>query len=367
MRSFLRFGGTQTARSARSYFEFDSLVTPISGDGMSVSSAVSRVTSDTVGVQETVSPAGGYVDIVWTSAARCALVDGGCNAALYSDQLDNAAWSKSGVSATANAATAPDGTSTAEAMVESNTNVQHYTVQSVSRASAVADVIFSGYFKRGSGTRDVRIISGDGGANYYDCYINLGTGAVTALNAFGTATNGRAFVVNAGNGWFHCALVCRAPASSAMYCEFDIVNGGTSVYLGDGTSSIYAWRVGCALSGVPMAMRQTVASALASGVAQTGSGIYVKGLPANTSGILEIGDFVQCGDQLNRVTARLDSDAAGLGYLQCANPFRSATNDAPIIVNTPMCKMMLAGDSLDLETGPGQHSALTLELVEAIE
>ena len=309
--------------------------------------------------------AGAYVDLQFASASRCIPVDGGLNALLYSDQVDNAAWSKNKITVSANAHTAPDGTVTAEGIVEDSTTGQHYFSQSASRTSQVEDVVAYGYFATIASSRDVRLAVLADGSNYATCIFNLSAGTAGSTSNVGTVTNSRAFILSAGSGWFFCAIVARLPATTTMSIEVDMVNAGSVSYLGNGTGRVSAWRVGVARSSLPTRGALTTTTAT-TGTNQSGSSVYVKGLPANTQGLLKAGSFVSCGGQGNIVTAALDSDNAGKGVLQCALPWRAglADND-PIIVQTPMVKMRLASP-LGWNTAPGQFSTFDLEFVEDV-
>jgi hypothetical protein len=84
--------------------------------------------------------AGDYLSVHFVSLSRCMLVDGGGNLLLRSDELDNAAWTRSGLSGvTADSGVSPDGTSTSEVLVEDSSNTSHYIQQNVTIASAAAD------------------------------------------------------------------------------------------------------------------------------------------------------------------------------------------------------------------------------------
>lgn len=316
-----------------------------------------------------VSIAGDWIETPFASLAHCALVDNGPNALLYSDQLDNAVWNKLRTSITANAAVAPDGTSTADAIVEdTSVSTSHIITQGASRVSVAEDLCAYGYFKRGSGTRDIQMfIVADGSSNGF-CSFNLGAGTAGTSGVNGSATNVRTFIRDAGNGWYYCAVVARCPATTSLNTEIDLLNAGSSGYTGNGTSSVYAWRCGAARSSVPTRGALTIATALASGTSQTGSGLYLKGLPASTSGLLLAGDAVQIGKQFFKVLAPLDSDAAGLGYLEVSPNIRTpfADND-PVIINQPMGRYMLASDDAGYSTRAGRISTMTLEFEEALD
>jgi hypothetical protein len=314
---------------------------------------------------------GDWLDTPFVSLSRCALVDNGPNALLYSDQIDNAAWTKANVTITANGATAPDGTTTADAIVENSATSQHYVQQSVARASAAEDICAYGYFKRGAGARNIRLIAGDSSlSNYGQAYFDLGAGTVSAGSINGSATNPRAFIRAAGDGWYFCSVVVRLPTSTGLTNYAELTDGTTTGYTGDGTSSVYAWRLGAARSGLPTRGALTTGTALASGTGQNGSGLYLKGLPASTQNIRAAGDMVEIVlptySQLVRLTAALDSDAAGLGYLQFENPVRTSPADnAAVIFNQPMMRGILSEGPM-WPTRPGLFSDFDLDLIEDI-
>ena len=66
--------------------------------------------------------------------------------------------------------------------------------------------------------------------------------------------------------------------------------------------------------------------------------------------------------------APLDSDAAGLGYLEVSPNIRTpfADND-PVIINQPMGRYMLASDDAGYSTRAGRISTMTLEFEEALD
>jgi hypothetical protein len=308
-----------------------------------------------------------FYDTSYISLARCALIDNGPNALIQSDTFQTT-WTTVNASVSANAAAAPDGTTTMDALVDTVGNVNHALTQAFTVTSAAQDVEFGVSVLGGArGFCAVELAAAGGSAIVY---VNLTTGAVsTAAAVSGNFTNPRAFVVSQGNSRFRIWIVARKGGSetsvSATVYACNVT--GATAYIGAGTNAIYVWRGSASVNSVPSRSAQTTTTALASGTSQTGSGIYVKGLPASTSGLLKVGDVIQCGDQINIVTAPLDSDAAGLGYLQCGNPWRVAVADnTPIHVKTPMAKMILVSDTLDWDTGPGQFSGFQLEFIEDV-
>ncbi len=310
--------------------------------------------------------AGAYASCHFASLSRCFLVDGGGNLLLQSNTLGTS-WTQTGLSAlTSNAIVAPDGTTTAERMVENSGTSTHSINLSQARTSAAADLCAYGYFARDSGTRNVRLYAGNDGSNTGSALFNLSTGVASSISNSGTATNTRAFSVNAGNGYWLCFVVARLPAAATVHVFAEMENNaGSTNYTGNGTSSIAAWRVGATVSSVPTRGTTTTTVAIAAET-QTGSSIYVKGLPASTNDLLKIGRWIEIDGQLKMVTAPLNSNAAGLGHLQFSPPLRRAVSDnTPIIVCRPMGRFLLAGENPGWDDSPGIISAASIDLEEA--
>jgi hypothetical protein len=313
--------------------------------------------------------AGTYYETQWTSLSRCILVDGGQNALLRSDEMDHAAWTKTRTTASANADTAPDGTTTADRLIEdSSASTTHLALQAATVSSAAADYCFTVAVKAGTRTfAVVQMVEATGGTGA-EVYINLSTGATSNVGTGANWSGTRAFAVDLGNGWYQVAVVSRKTnaATSIEGRVYLATAAGTASYSGDGASYIRVWRATLAQSAVPVRLTQTT-SASTTGTTQTGNAIHVKGLPVSTDGLLKAGDMVGSGGQVAYLTAPLNSDSAGSGTLSVGAPFRVTTNDTPIHVNTPMCKMLLSPDQLDIDTMPGRFSPFTLELIEAID
>lgn len=313
--------------------------------------------------------AGDYFESPWMSLSRCAMVDNGPNALLYSDQFDNVAWTKSNATVAANGGVAPDGTTTADALQETATTATHGVLQAMTVSSSAVDVTFSICVV--AATRSWCYIQlTDNVAHFAGVYVNLAAGTFGSVGASGSnITNARYTITDMGGGWRRITLTVRKSGSqTAVYPSLYAATGdGAATYAGTGgATALYLWRGSAAISSVPVVAVQTTTTAT-TGTAQNGSRLNLKGLPASTQGLLRAGDPVQIGNQINFVTASLDSNAAGLGVLQCALPWRqSPADNDPVIINKPMAKMLLAGDSIDWETGPGQFSPFTIELVEDV-
>lgn len=375
-RFFFRIGRGAYS-SGFSVYENNVLVDRIS----SITTQDGLITGKTVALGTTMRPAlldesssvlaGDYLSVSYASLSRCALVDNGPNALLQSDTLGTT-WTPEDLSSVAsNSATAPDGTLTADTLVENSANNSHGIHQSASRTSTAADICAYGYFARGSGTRNVRLTAGNDGADFGSAIFDLGAGTVGSVSNAGAATNARAFIVDTGGNWYFCCVVARCPAAASLATFVQMHNGTGVTYTGDGTSSISGWRIGACVSSVPTRGALTTSTSSASGTSQTGSALYLKGLPASTNGLLEIDDQVEIitsrGSELKLVTARLNSDAAGLGYLQFEPALRNSPSDnAAVVVHQPMGRFLFSGDAVGWDNEPGGWSNASAEFEEAV-
>lgn len=311
--------------------------------------------------------AGDYNDIIFTSLSRCALVDGGQNLALYSDTLTNGAWSKSGLTATDNVNTAPDGTITAANIIEDTSTGQHFITQSgITRPSVSEDLCAFGVFSRNALSRDIRVVIGSNSSNYASCIFDLSNGSPGSVSLTGSMTNGRAYSRNLGSGRYLCVLVAKAQATTNIFNEFDMVSGGSNSYTGT-TGSIVAWRLGVARSSVPVSIANATTSTARTGDSQISSNIRLKGLPCSMTGLLLPGALVEINGELKMVTASLDSSSVGTGYLQFRPAlFRAAADNDTVIVLNPMGRFIVPG-GLKMSELYGTYTDMDLEMREVYE
>lgn len=157
------------------------------------------------------------------------------NLALQSQAIDNVAWSKTNASVSADAATSPDGTANADALVDNSTNGQHRINNGTAiTVTSGASYTFSFYAKQNTIRYvNARIITGTGNAqSTFD--LQLGT-------VYGTSA-GTATIAAAGNGWYRCTVTGTTDGVSAyVYVNLNTsANVNPQSYVGTG-SSAYIW------------------------------------------------------------------------------------------------------------------------------
>jgi hypothetical protein len=129
----------------------------------------------------------------------------------YTEDFTNAVWQKSGISATGDTTTAPNGTSTADTLQNSNTSGY---VRQQNLILSAGQYTQSCYFKKNNNNW-VAIYTSDGGANYAIAYFNINTGVVGTTSAIGTFSAASSSIQDAGNGWYRCSLTFTKPSTGA--------------------------------------------------------------------------------------------------------------------------------------------------------
>jgi hypothetical protein len=153
------------------------------------------------------------------------------NLLTFSEQFDNAAWTKSNVTVTANAVVAPDGTTTADKLVETAVNDRHFTYQQPALIGGA--YIYSVYAK--AAERSWLVIDFTTGANSY-CWFDLSTGTLGTVDASRTAS-----IESVGNGWYRCSVAVASLSGNAFTATFASTANNVVSYAGDITKGLYIW------------------------------------------------------------------------------------------------------------------------------
>jgi hypothetical protein len=151
------------------------------------------------------------------------------NLLLQSQTFDNAYWTKTNITVTANSTTAPDGTTTAESILETATTGQHQVFRSAVITSSNTHV--RSVFAKPNG-RNWLAIYGGAGRSFFD----LQNGVTGTVEAGYTAS-----MIDAGNGWYRCILI--GPAGTSSYAGlYNIADADNSIsYAGDITKGLFIW------------------------------------------------------------------------------------------------------------------------------
>ena len=138
---------------------------------------------------------------------------GANNTALYSEEFDNAWWTKNHVTVTPNQAIAPDGTMTADLLSESGTlNHSIFSSTSVSWTAGISwSWNMSVYVKKGPGTAapNTFALAWAGGniiGNSPYVLFNISTGTIVEVQSNSSDTNFGYSIDPVGDGWFRCTM-----------------------------------------------------------------------------------------------------------------------------------------------------------------
>lgn len=311
---------------------------------------------------------GEFFEIPWMSVARCMMVDNGPNLLQYSSTFDNAYWTAGALGSTvaANSGTAPDGNTTADGLRETAaTSTHEFRKTGITVPSAAADYSFSVAVKAGTRSWAEVLVQEDTGASAMGAYINLSTGAVGNTFTGANWSDLRTTVEDMGNGWWKfSATAYKTNAATALTTRILAATAnGTNSYLGvTGSDAIQVWEATLAPSSVPTRLSRTTGAAIDGAAGQTGNALYVKGCPVSTSGILKEGDIVEVGNNLVFCTASLDSDAAGLGYLQFGPSLVTSPADSEaVIANYPLGRFIQASDP-QITNRFGLYGEITMDM-----
>lgn len=180
---------------------------------------------------------------IWLDPSDVANLDWRRNLLTYTEQFDNAIWTKSRSTITANASTAPDGTMTADLMIPTAVSGTHRAFQLNVPNVATQTWTLSSYLKP-SGYNNARLMVSDGTeSDQARAIFNLTDGTIINEANNGTTLSLVSSSATAvGSGWYRCSITVLASSAEPFISAwvFSADNSGTS-FTGDGVSGTLVW------------------------------------------------------------------------------------------------------------------------------
>lgn len=174
------------------------------------------------------------------------------NLFLYSEQFDNAVWNKGGNTITANAAAAPDGTTTADKYIPNNGQTATWMPQFVSGQAAGTFTVSAFLKDAGGGYANLYFYTTEHGDNW--CRINLSTGALDSTAGPVTKTLQIQQLIN---GYYRCSMTFTTTGMTSF--QAGIRHSG---WTGDGTKGFYMWGLQIEAGSFPTSYVPTTSSSV---------------------------------------------------------------------------------------------------------
>jgi hypothetical protein len=263
--SWQRFVYTFTATSSASFaMGIRTSVANAAADLLIWGMQVEARSSETAYTPTTTQPITNYIPVLQTAAANVARFDHNpvtgeslgllieeqrTNLLLRSAEFDNASWTKTGATVTANTIVAPDGTLTGEKLVETTTTGQHLVSQAATVVAATSYTI-SVYAK--AAERSIIRLGELASSSAINVDLSLGTIVSSSL-----VTNPQ--ITPVGNGWYRISGTFTSSGTTATFQAYPIV-GGTSSYLGVDGNGIYIWGAQLEVGAFPTSYIKTEAA-----------------------------------------------------------------------------------------------------------
>ena len=227
-------------------------IKPTDGSGdLVVTRATTATRVNASGVIETVSANVPRLDYTNSSCPSLLVEPQRTNLFTYSEQFDDAVWSKTFTNITANATTSPDGTANADKLTASTTGTDR-RLQKTGTLSA--GTYTTSIFVKASELNVFRMYAVDFSSQA--TFTLTGNGSVS--NQIGSATS---IIENYVNGWYRCSMTLAFGGGSTQVMYFNLGNalGGQVINAGEG---LFVWGAQLEAGSYATSYIPTVASAV---------------------------------------------------------------------------------------------------------
>ena len=162
-----------------------------------------------------------------TGALRGLLIEEARTNLLLPSESFGSSWTLTNASVSADATTAPNGTTTADKLIESVASGFHVAGRALATAGSIQ--VLSVFAKAGERSR---------------LELQLGNGSNGGIATFdlltGRSVSGGGTITPCGDGWYLLSIIAN-PVTGNSNVNFLMNNGSSDSYTGDGTSGLYLW------------------------------------------------------------------------------------------------------------------------------
>jgi hypothetical protein len=206
---------------------------PLTTDGQLTFTRASTATRvNASGLIESVASGVPRLDYQGSTCPKLLLEPQRSNTITWSEGFDNANWTKSNTTITANAIASPDGATTADFIVPTTTNGLHSALQVGAGVSSGTHTL-SVFAKKGVYKNLLVWFDGHSGG----IGVNLDTLAI-----FRNENNSGYKIENYGNGWVRISVTCTVSVTSPPnFYIYDNSSTPAISYAGNGTDGLYLW------------------------------------------------------------------------------------------------------------------------------
>ena len=232
-------------------------LTPSVGPTPSFTRASTGTYFDASGVLTTAAINGPRFDHVYNGSSWVSkgllIEEARTNLTAYSEQFDNAYWSKTRMTVLANSVIGPDNQTAADLLYPS-TGTYSFWEKSLGTISNPASYTISIFLKY-AGKRWAYIYGPNGS---FLTFFDVQNGVIGTVAAQATLAS----ITNVGNGWYRCVVAFNT-ANPSGYCIIGVSDSdGAQAVTGSGTDGVYAWGSQFELGAFPTSYIPTTTTAV---------------------------------------------------------------------------------------------------------
>lgn len=163
------------------------------------------------------------------------------NLANFSEEVDNAYWTKSNITVVADSTAAPDTNSTADSIIETASTGEHGFYVDINSIDMTSAVYSFSVFVKANGRSKVSLELSDNSTNKVTATADI-TAKTISHTASGSATSASSKITELSNGWFRVACSGLTGISGTHRFAVKILDdSGSSTYSGDASKGLYVW------------------------------------------------------------------------------------------------------------------------------